>query len=36
MDAYLARLVNQRVVDKLVAESRCYDPLTFQRYLQNF
>ena len=33
MDAYLAKLVNSRIVDKVVAESRCYDPITFQRYL---
>jgi twitching motility protein PilT len=34
MDAYLADLVNKRLVDKDVAEERCYNPLTFERYLQ--
>ena len=34
MDSYLAELVNKKIVDKDVAEEHCYDPLTFERYLQ--
>ena len=34
MDASLAELVNKHIVDKDTAEERCYDPLTFERYLQ--
>ena len=33
MDAYLAHLVRQNKIERNVAEERCYDPLTFERYL---
>lgn len=33
MDAYLAQLVRQNKIDRSVAEERCYDPLSFERYL---
>lgn len=33
MDAYLAQLVRQNKIDRSVAEERCYDPLTLERYM---
>ena len=33
MDAYLAQLVRQNKIDRSVAEERCYDPLSLERYM---
>ena len=33
MDAYLAQLVRQNKIDRSIAEERCYDPLSLERYM---